>query len=168
MTWQDVSKIMDGELCDRSEAPLETRKLTQHTKDSLKCLRSRFTFTSEMDTLLRVATLVMQAVRDVEVTVHLQPSIKNHPLFTDIYFMLGEGRAFIEVKNPTIAVFFGKQVTRSGTGFEGSTQPPDQLKAASGKLPIYSNQRVRLVLWTSKPKRDQDRDQATFDYLPQG
>ena len=49
----------------------------------------------------------MQAVRGLQVTVQLQPSVENHPIFTDVYIMIqekGEGVAFIEVKNPTIAV----------------------------------------------------------------
>ena len=106
-------------------------------------------------------------------------------------FVIDEGVAFIEVKNPTIAVDLeiqGRAVAQAlreahilltsssqdsipfiltnGYGwsfglanlkgtkidFEGSTHPPDQLK--SGQHPIYSNQRVRLVLWTSKPDQD--------------
>ena len=84
MRWQDVCKIMDGEMCDISKAPLERLEQTKHTEESLACLRSHFAFTSEMDTLLRVATVVMQAVNGLAVTVHIQPSLENHPVFTDV------------------------------------------------------------------------------------
>ena len=94
-------------MCPIDEAPQERSTLTNHTKETLECLHTNFAFTSETDALLRVATIVMQAVRGLQVTVKLQPSVENHPIFTDVYIVIqenDEGIAFIEVKNPTIAV----------------------------------------------------------------
>ena len=61
--------------------------------------------------VLRVATIVLQAVDGVEKdTVQLQPSVDGHPCVTDFYFLVKESEvplAFIEVKNPSIAVNLG-------------------------------------------------------------
>ena len=107
MKWDDVCKIMDGKMCLLGAPPQARSALTQHTKDALQCLQTKFAFASATDTLLRVAILVMQAVEGLDVTVKLQPSIENHPIFTDVYIVIqqnAEGVAFIEVKNPSIAV----------------------------------------------------------------
>ena len=88
---------MDGIIPDPVDAPQEKIELTDYTKGSLKWLREHF----EMEAVLRVAIIVMQATSGLEVTVQLQPSLEGHPVFTYFYFVVKEGGrvpvAFIEV-----------------------------------------------------------------------
>ena len=56
---------------------------------------------TEMEAVMRVGVVVLCAVKDLEVTVQLQPSITNQPTFTDFLFVIkstGEAKCFIEVK----------------------------------------------------------------------
>ena len=57
---------------------------------------------TEMEAVMRVGVVVLCAVKDLEVTVQLQPSLTNHPTFTDFLFVVkstGQAICFIEVKN---------------------------------------------------------------------
>ena len=110
MRWADVRKIMDGVMPRAVAAPQRKVELTDYTKESLKCLDRHFENTSEMEAVLRVAIIVIQAVSGLGVKVSLQPAIECHPTFTDFYFVIEEGEvplAFIEVKNSGKAVHLG-------------------------------------------------------------
>lgn len=53
----------------------------------------------EMEAVLRVAVLVLQAVGDMtNITVQLQPSVNSHSTFTDFYFVIksNAGLSFIK------------------------------------------------------------------------
>ena len=50
-------------------------------------IQQHFKRTSEMEAVLRVSLLVMQAVDKLDITVELQPSIQGYPCFTDFAFI---------------------------------------------------------------------------------
>ena len=70
----------------------------------LRCLNQYFRNTTEMEAVLRVAVIVIQAVEGLpDVQVQLQPSVNSH---ADFYFLIESqfGKAFIQVKKSSVAV----------------------------------------------------------------
>ena len=70
----------------------------------LRCLNQYFRNTTEMEAVLRVAVIVIQAVEGLpDVQVQLQPSVNSHANF---YFLIESqfGKAFIQVKKSSVAV----------------------------------------------------------------
>lgn len=68
-----------------------------------------------MEAVLRVATLIIDAVEDSGVTIQLQPSVMGHATFTDFNFIIrnnGEDVpvAFVETKNTSITVDMGLEL----------------------------------------------------------
>ncbi len=114
MEWNDVVKIMEREMPSRKDANITGTTPSNHTVHSLRCLQDNFRNTSEMEAVLRVAIIVMDAVAGTDIKIQLQPSV-SHSTFTDHYFIItrdGEEvpLAFIAVKNTSIAVDFGSQL----------------------------------------------------------
>lgn len=108
----DIPKILHGRIPSSANAPERKTSLSSETKFSLKCLHEHFENNSEMDAVIRVSTFVMQAVNGLDVTVRLQPSIENHPVFTDFYFVFSNENkplSFIEVKNSSLSCILGSQ-----------------------------------------------------------
>ena len=91
------------------------RPLKDATTKSLQCLKDHFRNTSEMEAVIRVAVIVLDAVMGTNLKVQLQPSVKNHATFTDFYFIIAEqgediSRAFIEVKNSSVSVVMDSEI----------------------------------------------------------
>ena len=62
---------------------------------------NNFKNVTEMEAVMRVGMVVACAVKDLDVWVHLQPSIQRHPTFTDFMFVIKGAetiKSFIKVK----------------------------------------------------------------------
>ncbi len=115
MEWNDVVKIMEKKMPSCNDDNIAGITPSDHTVHSLRCLQDSFRNTSEMEAVLRVAIIVIDAVAETGTKILLQPSVKGHSTFTDFYFVITkEGEevplAFIEVKNTSIAVDLGLRV----------------------------------------------------------
>lgn len=115
MEWKDVYKVLEGTMPTLKYFAVTGSALKAHTKKTLECLNSHFRNVSEMEAVLRVATLIVDAVEDSNVTVELQPSVIGHVSFTDFYFIIrnnGEDVpvAFVETKNTSVSVDMGLQL----------------------------------------------------------
>ena len=87
------------------------RSISQETQKALRLLSCHVRPVTEMETMVRVLFLVLEVidrVKDVnlelELELQLQPSIADHPVFTDFYMILKENSStvpllIIEVKN---------------------------------------------------------------------
>ena len=110
MKWSDVHKVLDSAMAQLLEAPTAEIPLSGPTQHTLGCLRKYFRNCSELEVVLCIAAIVLQAIDGTNVAVQLHPSVAGHSCFTDFYTVVKEPEvplAFIEVKNPTIAVSLG-------------------------------------------------------------
>lgn len=112
MEWKDVSKIMNGTMPAGKHMKITGNPLQDYTKETLQCLLENFRNNSEVEAVLRVATVVIEAVKGTEIVVQMQP---GHATFTDFYFIIVKDRediplAFIEVKNTSLAVRMATEV----------------------------------------------------------
>ncbi len=112
MEWNDVVKIMEKKMPPCNDDNIAGITPSDHTVHSLRCLQDSFRNTSEMEAVLRVAIIVIDAVAETGTRILLQPC---HSTFTDFYFVITkEGEevplAFIEVKNTSIAVDLGTEI----------------------------------------------------------
>jgi hypothetical protein len=104
MKWEDVPMILVDSVPPQREGFNGSCELHDETKKILRCLKQHFRNVTEMEAVLRVAVIVIQAVEGLpDVQVQLQPSVNSHATF---YFVLKSniGLAFIEVKKTSVAV----------------------------------------------------------------
>ena len=80
-----IAKQLSPELRSASTFRSETEEITQKL---LKCFSCHFRKMSEMEAVIRVSLLVMQAIAGTSATVELQPMLLKYPFFTD--FAQGE------------------------------------------------------------------------------
>ena len=74
MKWSDATKILHAPIPAFVPPPVGKIPLTAFTKTALDCLDSNFRKTSEMEAVLSVALLVIQAIDGLSgVNVELQP-----------------------------------------------------------------------------------------------
>ena len=83
MHWRDVGKVLYDQIPDLHAPPQGKIPPGDTTQKLLNCFSRHFRRTSEMEAVLRVSLLVMQAIDELDVTVELQPSIQGYPYFTD-------------------------------------------------------------------------------------
>ena len=100
MTWKNVPRILEGTMPKRSTRKAGEMGTVEDTV--LEVLRGVFTHNfrnvTEMEAVMRVGVVVLCAVKELDVTVQLQP---NHPTFTDFLFVfksIDQAICFIEVK----------------------------------------------------------------------
>ena len=84
MEWSDVKKIMEGTMPQPTVVPFEAIELKDYTKANLEISRLH----TEIEAVLVVAVIVIQAVDGLKLKVYLQPSIEGHPVFTDFLFVV--------------------------------------------------------------------------------
>ena len=109
MEWSDVHLVLEGAIPPIKYFSGDKAALQDSTNVSLKILNKNFRNASEMEAVIRVAVIVLDAVMGTNLTVQLQPSVKHHTTFTDFYFIIKENgedipKAFIEVKNISVSV----------------------------------------------------------------
>ena len=91
VTWKNVPK---GPMLESSTRKADTTGEMEGTVEDtfLEVLRGvfarNFRNVTEMEAVMRVGVVVLCAVKDLEVTVQLQPSLTNHPTFTDFLFVV--------------------------------------------------------------------------------
>ena len=115
MEWNDLHLVLEGAIPPTKHCNFSGRPLQDATKKSLQYLNHNFRNVSEMEAVIRVAVIVLDAVIDTNLTVQLQPSVKYHTTFTDFYFIIKEHgaeipKAFIEVKNTSVSVAIGLDI----------------------------------------------------------
>ena len=98
MTWKNVLEGTMPKCSTRKAGEMGT--VVEDT--FLEVLRGVFTHNfrnvTEMEAVMRVGVVVLCAVKDLDVTVQLQPSIINHPTFTFVFKSTDQAICFIEVK----------------------------------------------------------------------
>ena len=112
MEWKDVERgVLEGVIPTIALFPGDKKAaaLKKYTNESLKILNEHFRNETEMEAVIRVAVIVLDAVKDTKLKVQLQPSVKHLTTFTDFYFLIKENgddipKAFIEVKNISVSV----------------------------------------------------------------
>ena len=109
MEWSDVHFILEGVIPPIKYFSGDKAALKNSTNESLKILNENFRNASEMEAVIRVAVIVLDAVMGTNLTVQLQPSVKHHTTFTNFYFIIKENgedipKAFVEVKNVSVSV----------------------------------------------------------------
>ena len=110
MEWKDVKRcVLEGVIPPIKQFSGGEKALENYTNESLKILNENFRNETEMEAVIRVAVIVLDAVKGTKLTVQLQPSVKHHTTFTDFYFIVTENeddipKAFIKVKNVSVSV----------------------------------------------------------------
>ena len=111
MEWKDVERgVLEGVIPTIALFSVDkAAALKNYTNESLKILNEHFRNETEMEAVIRVAVIVLDAVKGTKLTVQLQPSVKHHTTFTDFYFIVTENeddipKAFIEVKDISVSV----------------------------------------------------------------
>ena len=104
VTWKNVPRILEGPMPKSSTRKADTTGEMEGTVEDtfLEVLRGvfarNFRNVTEMEAVMRVGVVLLCAVKDF---VQLQPSLTNHPTFTDFLFVVrstGQAICFIEVK----------------------------------------------------------------------
>ena len=103
MKWSDVPRILEGLIPKRGREESGVNENKCSLPDELLSFFNdeNFRNVTEMEAVIRVAAVVLCAVKGLKVSVQVQPSIAKHLTFTDFLFVVtGENkyRAFIEVK----------------------------------------------------------------------
>ena len=110
MEWKDVERgVLEGVIPTIKHFSGDKAALKNYTNESLKILNENFRNETEMEAVIRVAVIVLDAVKGTNLKVQLQPSVKHYTTFTDFYFIIKENgedipKAFIEVKNISVSV----------------------------------------------------------------
>ena len=111
MTWKDASSVLENypslpKPIDLPCIPTEEGQANRALKEVQKIISYNFRNVTEMEVVVRVATIVAFAVKDLEVKVQLEPSVDDHPGATDFLFLVKDSEektplCFIEAKRST-------------------------------------------------------------------
>ena len=111
MTWKDASSVLENypslpKPIDLPCIPTEEGQANRALKEVQKIISYNFRNVTEMEVVVRVATIVAFAVKDLEVKVQLEPSVDDRPGATDFLILVKDSKektplCFIEAKRST-------------------------------------------------------------------
>lgn len=112
MKWNDVSRIMNGSIPNASPLP-EVLDYSAVSLDVIgqfaDILHRNFRNMTEMEAIIQVAIVTVFAVKGLDVTVQLQPSLSSHPTFLFVVRNGTSMKGFIEVKKVEVFTSLGEK-----------------------------------------------------------